>query len=148
MGAGSDVVMSDDRRSFTYRDMYGNTQSLERTHECEFDVRDVLQMYAAAFRYAVDRNDGGAARKIFNDNTQAYLKQSFDNYDTLVKAGVAPDVLEKVSENMALLITRQRPHTAEAGNTTAESILKDIGEELKQPPKWEVEQKDEDIYCR
>lgn len=148
MSAGSDVVLSDDMRVITYRDMYGNPQSIERTHECQPDVRDVLQMYAAAFRYAIDRNDGGEARRIFNENTQSYLKQSFDDYDALVKAGVTPEVLEKVADNMASLISRKQPHTAEAGNTTAEAILRDISEELKQPPKWEVEQKDEDIYCR
>ncbi len=148
MSAGSDVVVSDDMRVLTYRDMYGNTQSIKRTHECQPDVRDVLQMYAAAFRYAIDKNDNGEARRIFNENTQSYLKQSFDDYDALVKAGVAPEVLEKVADNMASLITRQRPHTAEAENISAEAILKDISEELKQPPKWEVEQQGEDFYCR
>ena len=148
MAAGSEVSLTGGGRVVTYKDMYGNPQSFTRTHECDFDKRDVLQMYAAAFRYAVDRDDGGVARKIFNENTQSYFKQSFDNYDDLVKLGLEPKLLEKVADNMAQLITRQRPHTAEAENTTAEAILKDIAQELKQPPKWEVEQRGEDIYCR
>ncbi len=147
MAAGSDVAVTDDGR-ITYKDMYGNAQSFTRTHDCDFDKRDVMQMYAAAFRYAVDKDDDGEARKLYNENTHYFHKQSFDDYDTLVRHDVAPEVLAKVADNMALLIARQTQHTADIGNQTAEAILADIADELKQPPPWEADSKGEDIYCR
>lgn len=148
MSVASDVVVSDDKSLITYKDMYGNEQTFRRTHACDFDVRDVLQMYAAAFKRAMNSHDAGEARKIFNENTQYYFKQSFEQIDALQKAGVAPEVLEKVVDNMALLITRQRPHTVEAEDTSVAAILEDISQELKQPPRWEMNHQNEEIDCR
>ena len=134
MAVITDVTQDESR--VLYTDMFGMSRVHVKTHEGPYDSRDVVQIYADAFRYAIDRKDGGQARGIYNQHTHFFHKQSFDDYDALIKFGVKDENLAEIADVMALQIVRLQQSPDVSDSRRQQAILNDKHQQLERPVPW------------